>query len=59
MKGTLDYLAVNYYSSSYVSHEDHAYPGKFIQSDSKNGVRLGPVSGTSWQTVYAPGNVKH
>lgn len=55
MKGTMDFVALNYYSASYVSNAPGTYPGNYIASGSKNGVPLGPISGTSWQTVYAPG----
>ena len=55
MKGTLDFAALNYYSASYVQNAPGASPGEFATPGTKNGQPLGPVSGTSWQTVYGPG----
>jgi beta-glucosidase/6-phospho-beta-glucosidase/beta-galactosidase len=56
MKGTMDFVAMNYYSASYVSNAPGTYPGNYTGSyTNQNGVALGPISGTSWQTVYGPG----
>ena len=44
MKGTIDFVALNYYSANYVSATRR---GGFPS--------LGPTSGTSWQTVYPRG----
>jgi beta-glucosidase/6-phospho-beta-glucosidase/beta-galactosidase len=51
----MDFVALNYYSASYVSNAPGKYPGNFTVTGTKNGVALGPISGTSWQTVYGPG----
>jgi beta-glucosidase len=45
MRGTIDFVALNYYSANYVS-----------ASQSGGFPSLGPVSGTPWQTVYPRGN---
>ncbi|KAI8905065.1 glycoside hydrolase superfamily [Gorgonomyces haynaldii] len=52
MKNTMDFVAVNYYSASWAANA----PGKpFNYTTEVSKPALGPTSGTSWQTVYAPG----
>lgn len=43
MKGTLDFLGLNYYSANYISGSGASVPP------------IGPVSGTSWQNLYPVG----
>ncbi|KAJ2986357.1 hypothetical protein HDV02_006759 [Globomyces sp. JEL0801] len=54
MKGTIDFIAINYYSASYVQNRPGA-EGNYSTTWTKDGVAIGPVSGTDWQAVYTPG----
>ncbi|KAJ2995989.1 hypothetical protein HDV02_000275, partial [Globomyces sp. JEL0801] len=56
LKGTMDFAAVNYYSASYIFNAPgRGLEGDFDGTQVRDGVVLGPVSGTSWQTVYPVG----
>jgi beta-glucosidase len=54
MRGTMDFVGVNYYSASYI-YNSPGKSGDYEGVGTKNGIPLGPTSGTDWQTVYAPG----
>jgi beta-glucosidase len=54
MKGTMDFVAINYYSSAIVKYAPNVFPGEY-EGTTRNGQALGPTSGTPWQTVYGPG----
>lgn len=56
IRGTCDFIAVNYYTSSYVYYE--TAPGtkvNFQFTSTKDGVPIGPKSGIDWQLVYPSG----
>ncbi|KAJ3320026.1 hypothetical protein HDV06_005760 [Boothiomyces sp. JEL0866] len=52
VKDTLDFVAINYYTSAYVYHDSN---GQYGSTTTKNGVLIGPVPQSSWQNIYYPG----
>ncbi|CAK8575843.1 unnamed protein product [Lathyrus sativus] len=64
LKGSFDFLGLNYYSSSYAANAPHVRNAlqPAIQTDSlinatfeKNGKPLGPMSASSWLCIYPRG----
>ncbi|KAI8899868.1 glycosyl hydrolase family protein [Globomyces pollinis-pini] len=55
LKGTIDFIAINYYSAIYVSNSPGDEGDFKIQWANNDGVGIGPVSGTSWQSIFTPG----
>jgi beta-glucosidase len=54
MRGTMDFVALNYYSGIYVRH-DPSSPHGYSTTLERNGQLIGPVSGTEWQNIYTVG----
>jgi beta-glucosidase len=54
MRGTMDFIALNYYSATYVRADPTGASGISTTLE-RNGQIIGPVSGTSWQNIYPPG----
>ena len=56
MRGTMDFVALNYYSASYAyASSDGDAVGGAKSGLTRDGQLIGPVSGTHWQNIYAPG----
>lgn len=51
LKGSMDYLALNYYSANYIQ----ATPDGYIISNTKNNVSIGPQAESTWLTVFPKG----
>ena len=54
MRGTMDYIALNYYSATYVQAAP-TEPAEFATTLFRDGAIIGPTSGTDWQNIYPPG----
>jgi beta-glucosidase len=54
MRGTMDFVALNYYSATYV-RADAGASGGYATTLMRNGEIIGPVSGTEWQNMYPEG----
>ncbi|KAJ8476403.1 hypothetical protein OPV22_020130 [Ensete ventricosum] len=63
IKGSYDFIGINYYTSRYAQHDsivqDHSpgssYEDQYVQQlDEKNGIPIGPLNG-SWVNVYPHG----
>ncbi|CAG9324207.1 unnamed protein product [Blepharisma stoltei] len=61
LKGSFDFLGVNYYASSYVQYtgtvgNDYGSDGRFDSSPyNKSGNLIGPFAASTWLNVYPPG----
>ena len=63
LKGSYDFIGLNYYSTSYI--QDSPIPNgslpssttdpQFSSTGERNGVQIGPVAGSSWLYIYPPG----
>ncbi len=61
LKGSYDFIGINYYTSKYVKYT--GIPGNSSQNDARlyetptnvNGHLIGPYADSSWLNVYAPG----
>ena len=54
MRGTMDFIALNYYSATYVQAAPNE-PAEFTTTLYRDGAIIGPNSGTDWQNIYPPG----
>ncbi|KAK4483755.1 hypothetical protein RD792_010957 [Penstemon davidsonii] len=63
VKGSYDFLGVNYYTTYYAANDLKAYfaPPSYdndeavIQTPERNGVPIGPKGGSDWLYIYPPG----
>nr|CAG4714002.1 unnamed protein product [Naegleria fowleri] len=65
LKGSVDFIGLNHYTSNYIGNRDTPLPPVYqrtfnddqrtIGSSYKNGVPIGPMADSDWLYVYAPG----
>ncbi|KAF7835971.1 beta-glucosidase 12-like [Senna tora] len=63
LKGSIDFLGLNYYSSTYAAHSSPCPPKVQTSSDDscvnltndKNGVKIGPRAASDWLYIYPEG----
>ncbi|KAI4368600.1 hypothetical protein MLD38_017143 [Melastoma candidum] len=62
VKGTYEFIGINYYSANYAAHSDRSnVPPSVVtdphsnQTTERNGIPLGPVAASSWLYVYPRG----
>lgn len=55
LKAGLDFIALNYYTSSYVFNDPADVPGHYSTTNKRNGVDIGPMAGIEWQYLFPEG----
>ena len=54
LENSMDFLALNYYSSNYIQANNSTSLG-YTVTNLRNNVPIGPVAESTWLTVYPPG----